>query len=102
MTTNKTDSCDVLELKQLSILDDILEKFSIQNDLQFSLDLQEFNHACYKINNILLDHNYFLQVFEQKNNYRQFLLKKKQKNKTKSSNCQVVLLKNTTDFKFSK
>ena len=80
MTTNKTDSCDVLELKQLSILDDILEKFSIQNDLQFSLDLQEFNHhACYKINNILLDHNYFLQVFEQKNNYRQFLLKKTEK-----------------------
>ena len=44
--------------------------------MNFSLDLQEFNRVAYQINNILLEHNYFLRVYEQKNKYRQFLVKK--------------------------
>ena len=61
----KTDICDILALKQNTILDKILEQFSC-NKLNVSLDLQEFNRVAYQINKILLDYNYFLQVFEQK------------------------------------
>ena len=72
---NKINICEILELKQNTILDQILEQFSC-NKLNFSLDLQEFNHVAYQINNILLDYNCFLRVFEQKNKYRQFFVKK--------------------------
>ena len=75
---NKVDTCDIIELKQNAILDQILEQFSF-NELKFSLDLQEFNRIAYQINNIILKYNYFLRVFEQKNKYRQFLVKKPSK-----------------------
>ena len=61
----KTDICNILALKQNTILDKILEQFSC-NKLNFSLDLQEFNRVAYQINKILLEYNYFLRVFEQK------------------------------------
>ena len=79
---NKTDICDIITLKQNPTLNRILEQLSSKN-LEFSLDLQEFNRICYQINEILIEHNYFLRVFEQKNKYRQFVVKKKQKNKIK-------------------
>ena len=70
-------------LKQNPVLDQILEQFSSQ-ELKFSLDLQEFNRVCYQINEILMEHNYFPRVFEQKNKYRQFLIKNPDKqNQTK-------------------
>ena len=78
LITNKTEICDILELKQESILNEILEKFSSQK-LHFTLDLQEFNRISYQINNILIEYNYFLRVFEQKNKYRQFYVKKPEK-----------------------
>ena len=71
---NKTDLCDIITLKQNHVLDQILEQFSSQ-ELEFLLDLQELNRACYQINEILMEHNYFLRVFEQKNKYRQFFIK---------------------------
>ena len=50
--------------------------------LYFSLDLQKFERVCYIINEILIKHSYFLRVFQQKNKYRNMLLKN-QKNKHK-------------------
>ena len=78
LITNKKDICNTLKLKQETVLNEILEKFSSQN-LYFTLDLQEFNRIAYQINNILVDYNYFLRVFEQKNKYRQFFVKKLEK-----------------------
>ena len=77
---NKKNICDILELKQNTILDEILEKFSC-NNLEISLDLQEFNRVAYQINNVLLDYNYFLRVFEQKINIDNFLSKNQKKRK---------------------
>ena len=77
---NKTDICDIITLKQNPTLNQILEQLSSEN-LEFSLDLQEFNRICYKINVILMEHNYFLRVFEQKNKYRQILVKQPEKQK---------------------
>ena len=45
-----------------------MEQLSCEN-LNFSLDLQEFERVCYQINEILIEHNFFLRVFEQKNKY---------------------------------
>ena len=84
---NKTDICDIITLKQNPTLNRILEQLSSKN-LEFSLDLQEFNRICYQINEILIEHNYFLRVFEQKNKYRQFVVKKNRK--TKSSDTQLA------------
>ena len=46
---------------------------------KFSLDLQKFNHTCYEINEILIKYNFFLRVFEQKNKYRNLLIKQPEK-----------------------
>ena len=46
---------------------------------KFSLDLQEFNHVCYEINEILIKYNFFLRVFEQKSKYRNLLIKQPEK-----------------------
>ena len=78
LITNEKNVCDILELKQNAILNEISEKFSYHN-FQFSLDLQEFNHIAYQVNNILLEFKYFLPVFEQKNKYRQFIVTKPEK-----------------------
>ena len=75
---NKTDICDIITLKQNPTLNQILEQLSSEN-FEFLLDLQEFNRICSQINEILIEHNYFLRVFEQKNKYRQFLVKKPEK-----------------------
>ena len=90
---NKTDICDIITLKENPTLNQILEQLSREN-LEFSLDLQEFNRICYEINEILMKHNYFLHVFEQKNKYRQILVKQpeKQNSKTACKLFDVVLL----------
>ena len=75
---NKTDTCDIIELKQNPTLNQILEQLSLEN-YEFTLDLQEFNRICYEINEILIEYKYFLRVFEQKNKYRQILIKKPEK-----------------------
>ena len=51
---------------------------SVEN-LNFSLDLQEFNRVCYEINEVLTKHKFFLRVFEQRNKYRNILLKQPEK-----------------------
>ena len=78
MTENKIDICDEETLKQNETVNQIMEQLSCEN-LNFSLDLQEFERVCYQINEILIEHNYFLRVFEQKNKYRNMLLKKPEK-----------------------
>ena len=75
---NKTDICNNETLKQNKTLKEIMEQLSCKN-LIFSLDLQEFEHVCYQINEILIEYNYFLRVFEQKNKYRNLLLRKTEK-----------------------
>ena len=75
---NKTDTYDIIALKQNPTLNQILERLSSEK-YDFILDLQEFNRICYEINEILIEYKYFLRVFEQKNKYRQILIKKPEK-----------------------
>ena len=78
ITENKTDICDEETLKQNEVINQIIERLSCEN-FNFSLDLQEFERICYQINEILSEYNFFLRVFEQKNKYRNILLKKPEK-----------------------
>ena len=75
---DKTDICDDEALKENETIKDIIEKMSDEK-FKFSLDLQEFNHVCYEINEILIKYNFFLRVFEQKNKYRNLLIKQPEK-----------------------
>ena len=88
MIENKIDICDEETLKQNEIINQIMERLSCEN-LNFSLDLQEFEHVCYQINEILIEHNYFLRVFEQKNKYRNMFLKKNRKTNTNKAACKL-------------
>ena len=63
MTESKTAICDEETLKQNETLKQIIEQLSCE-DLNFSLDLQEFERVCYQINEILSEHKFFLRVFE--------------------------------------
>ena len=97
---NKTDTCDIFALKQNSALNQILEQLSSQ-DYDFTLDLQEFNLICYEINEILIEHNYFLRVFEQKNKYRQILVKKPEK-QNQVKQLATCLIQKYNDFQVVK
>ena len=77
VTENKTDICDDEALKENETVKQLMEKISNEK-FKFSLDLQEFNHICYEINEILIKYNFFLRVFEQKN-YRNLLIKEPEK-----------------------
>ena len=78
ITEDKTDICDDEALKENEIVKQLIEKLSNEK-FKFSLDLQEFNHVCYEINEILIKYNFFLRVFEQKNKYRNLLIKQPEK-----------------------
>ena len=75
---NKTDICDEDVLKENEIIKQIMEQLSVEN-FDFSLDLQEFERVCYRINEVITEHKFFLRVFEQKNKYRNILLKQPEK-----------------------
>ena len=64
----KTDICTDEVLIQNEIVKDLFEK--LNEKFIFSLDIQKFELVCYEINEILIKHNFFLRVFEQKNKYR--------------------------------
>ena len=78
ITENKTDICNGEALKENDIIKQIIEELSVEN-FNFSLDLQEFNCVCYEINEILINYKFFLRVFEQKNKYRNILIKQPEK-----------------------
>ena len=78
ITEGKSDNCCQEDLLKNDKIKQIFEKFSYKKT-DFSLDLQEFNNVCYKINEILTEFGFFLRVFEQKNKYRQLLIKKPEK-----------------------
>ena len=78
ITQNKTDICSQEDLLKNDIVNQIFEKLTHEK-IKFSLDLQEFNNVCYKINEILMEFDFFLRAFEQKNKYRQLLVKKPEK-----------------------
>ena len=59
--------------------DNIANQFD--DDLKIELDLSKFENTCYQINEILSQDNFFLRVYEIKNNYREIRLKKTEKNK---------------------
>ena len=83
ITEEKTDICSQDELLKNETIKKIFEKLSCEN-IKFSLDLQKFNNICYEINEVLIEFGFFLRVFEQKNKYRQLLIKKPEKqNQTK-------------------
>ena len=78
ITENKTDICNQEDLLKNDAVNQISEKL-IYEKTEFLLDLQEFNNVCYKINDILMKFDFFLRVFEQKNKYRQLLVRKPEK-----------------------
>ena len=78
ITEEKTDICSQHDLLKNETIKKIFEKLTYEK-IEFSLDLQEFNNNCYKINEILIEFGFFLRVFEQKNKYRQLLVKKTEK-----------------------
>ena len=78
ITEGKTDICDHDVLLGNETIGKIFEKLSNEN-IKFSLDLQEFNNVCYEINEVLKEFGFFLRVFEQKNKYRELLIKKTEK-----------------------
>ena len=78
ITEGKTDICSQDELLKNKTIKKIFEKLSCEN-IKFSLDLQKFNNICYEINEVLIEFVFFLRVFEQKNKYRQLLIKKTEK-----------------------
>ena len=78
ITENKTDLCNEEALKENEIIKQIIQQMSYE-DFKFSLDLQEFNRVRYQINEVLTEHKFFLRVFEQKNKYRNILIKQPEK-----------------------
>ena len=78
ITEGKTDMCSQEDLLKNDTIEKIFSKLTYEK-IKFSLDLQEFNNVCYKINEILIEFDFFLRVFEQKNKYRQLLIKKPEK-----------------------
>ena len=75
---DKTDICNDEILKQNKIIVELFEKLNDGN-FSFSLDLQKFELNCYEINEILMKYDFFLRVFEQKNKYRNILIKTPEK-----------------------
>ena len=69
MIENKIDTCDEETLKQNETVNQIMEQLSCEN-LNFSLDLQEFERLCYQINEILIEHNYFLRLIQKYNGFQ--------------------------------
>ena len=78
ITEEKTDNCSQDDLLKNETIKKIFEKLTYEK-IEFSLDLQEFNNNCYKINEILIEFGFFLRVFEQKKKYRQLLIRKPEK-----------------------
>ena len=78
ITEEKTDICSQDDLLKNETIKKIFAKLTYEK-IELSLDLQEFNNNCYKINEILTEFGFFLRVFEQKNKYRQLLIKKPEK-----------------------
>ena len=47
----------------------------IPDDGHIELDLRKFNSMCYELTEMLMQHNYFLRVFELRKKFREFRLK---------------------------
>ena len=67
--TNFTNQCDQLF--------DINQKFNIKlaDDLKIELDLRRFSEICLNINEVLIQENYFLGIYELKKKFREVRLK---------------------------
>ena len=73
----KTDDCSNESLQENPTLKKLFE--DLNGKFIFSLDIQKFELVCYEINQILIKHDFFLRVFEQKNKYRNILIKTAEK-----------------------
>ena len=47
----------------------------IPDDWRIELDLRKFNSMCFELTEMLMQHNYFLRIFELRNKFREVLLK---------------------------
>ena len=65
--TKKVDSVENLNNSDIASM--------ISDDLRIELDLRKFNNECMKLTEILMQHNYFLRVFELRNKFREVRLK---------------------------
>ena len=74
---DKIDDCSDEALKENPIPNQLFE--DLNEKYTFSLDIQKFKLVCYEINQILMKHDFFLRVFEQKNKYRNILIKTPEK-----------------------
>ena len=73
----KTDDCSDETLQENPTLKKLFE--DLNGKFAFSLDIQKFELVCYEINQILIKHDFFLRVFEQKNKYRNIFIKTPEK-----------------------
>ena len=73
-----TDVCNNEDFEKI-IDKNLIQEIKQPKKFKFITELQKFINMCYKINAILAKHNYFLRVFELKNNFRQFEMKDKNK-----------------------
>ena len=69
---DEKDECEHFENNIANQFDD---------DLKIELDLNKFENTCYHINDLLSQENFFLRVYEIKNNYREIRLKTTEKTK---------------------
>ena len=69
----KTDCCNLEVLKD-SINDNLFIQLN-QEKFNITLDYQKFNNQYYEVNMILVQHGYFLRVFELKNKFCHLTLK---------------------------
>ena len=76
--TNEKEICGKQEFEK-SIDKKLIEQLDQPENLQFIVDLEKFDNICYEINYILSKHNYFLKVFELKNNFRHLSMKEPKK-----------------------
>ena len=76
---NKTDLCSLAELKEF--LDSNLFVQVNQEKFNIILDYQKFDNQCHEVNMLLANHGYFLRVFELKNKFLSFYIKKSKKAK---------------------
>ena len=71
--------CDLKDQCENFGNDNVANQFD--DNLKIELDLNEFENTCYQINDVLSQENFFLRVYEIKNNYREIRLKKTEKTK---------------------
>ena len=84
--TTSTNECSNEQLFEVN------QDFNIKlaDDLKIELDLRRFYEICLNINEVLIQHNYFLRVYELKKKFREVRLKTVQEKKILRELCSCI------------